>query len=263
MTRRILRGLAAAALLVALSAGAVSAGGWATIKADATNPPQPNAGEPFTFGFTVLQHGVTPAGWVETPTFLGINGTTGERVEIKAAAEGADGHFVATVTIPSAGYWTWQVVLTDLLVETSPQPIAIATADGTLPSMDARSMLAAIERVRSEMRTEYQAQLFSETDAMRTKIAALESRVTYLDNQRASLKKQVDGLAAGPAAATAPTPATTDAVPLVAIIGIAVLAGAISGFAITMLGRSPRPISVTSDGAIEDLAPAGGALTTR
>jgi hypothetical protein len=88
----------------------------------------------------VLQHGVTPAGWVEPPTFLGINGATGERVEVTAVAEGADGHFVATVTIPSGGYWTWQVVLTDLIVETAPQPMAVALADGTLPAMDTGSM---------------------------------------------------------------------------------------------------------------------------
>ncbi len=262
MTRRFLTGLAAAALLVALSAGAVSAGGWATIQADSGNA-QPNAGEPFTFGFTVLQHGVTPAGWVETPTFLGINGTTGERVEAKATASGADGHFVATVTIPSAGYWTWQVVLTDLIVETAPQPIAVALPNGTLPAMDTGSMLAAVERVRAEIRAEYQAQLFNETDAMRAKITALESRVAYLDNQRASLKKQVDGLTAGPATAGAPAAAATDTIPLFAVVGIAVLAGAISGFAMTMLGRGSRPNSATSDGAIEELAPAGGALTTR
>lgn len=262
MTRQILRGLAAAALLVALSAGAVSAGGWATIQSDSGNPPQPNAGEQFTFGFTVLQHGATPAGWVETPTFLGINGATGERVEVKATASGADGHFVATVTLRSAGYWTWQVVLTDLLVETAPQPIAVALPNGTLPAMDTGSMLAAVERVRSEIRSEYQAQLFTETDAMRTQIAALEARVSSLDNQRASLAKQVDALTAA-APAAAPAAATSDTVPLFAIVAIAVLAGAISGFAMTMLGRGPRPISAPSDGAVEELAPAGGALTTR
>jgi hypothetical protein len=259
MTRRILRGLAAATLLVALSAGAVSAGGWATIQADAGNPPQPNAGEPFTFGFTVLQHGVTPAGWVETPTFLGINGATGERVEAKAVAQGADGHFVATVTLPSAGYWTWQVQLTDLIVETSPQPMAVAMADGTLPAMDTGAMLAALERVRSELRTEYQSQLFTETDALRTKIAGLDAKVTYLENQRELLKKQIDGLAAPPAAANTAAP---DSVPLFAIVGIAVLAGALSGFAMTMLGRNSRP-GAGSDGHVEEGAPASGALTTR
>lgn len=259
MTRRILRGLAAAGLLVALSVGAVSAGGWATIQADSGNPPQPNAGEPFTFGFTVLQHGVTPAGWVETPTFLGINGATGERVEVKAVAKGADGHFVATVTLPSAGYWTWQVQLTDLVVETAPQPLAVATADGKLPAMDTGAMLAALERVRSEIRTEYQTQLFNETDDLRTQLATLGSKVTYLENQRAALAKQLHSLTATPPA-TAPA---QESVPLFAVIGLAVLAGAISGFAMTMLGRSSRPVQGTSEGAIEELAPAGTALTTR
>jgi len=201
MTRRILRGLAAATLLVALSAGAASAGGWATIQTDTGNPSQPNAGEPFTFGFTVLQHGVTPAGWVETPTFLGINGATGERVEVKAVAQGADGHFVATVTLPAAGIWTWQVVLTDLIVETAPQPMAVATPDGKLPAMDTGSMLSAIERVRTEIRTEYQAQLFTETDALRTQIAQLNANVTFLESQREALAKKVDSLTANPAAA--------------------------------------------------------------
>jgi hypothetical protein len=261
MTRRILRGVAAAGLLLALSAGAATAGGWATIQADTGNPQQPNAGEPFTFGFTVLQHGVTPAGWVETPTFVGISGATGERVEAKAVAQGADGHFVATVTLPSAGYWTWQVQLTDLIVETAPQPMAVAL-NGVLPAMDTGAMLAALERVRSEIRTEYQTQLFNETDGLRTTITSLQAKVTYLENQRAALQKQVDTLAANPAAAVAP--ASRDSVPLFAVIGIAVLAGAISGFAMTMLGRSPRAqTSGPNDGAAEELTPASGTLTTR
>lgn len=258
MTRRILRGLAAATLLVALSAGAASAGGWATIQADSGNPPQPNAGEPFTFGFTVLQHGVTPAGW-ETPTFLGINGATGERVEVKAVAQGADGHFVATVTLPSAGFWTWQVVLTDLIVETQPLPIAVATADGTLPAMNTASMLSALERVRTEIRTEYQAQLFTETDSLRSQITHLDAQVDYLYGQREALTKQIEGLKANP---TAAAPAS-ESVPLFAVVGIAVLAGAISGFAMTMLGRGTRKPEDSLTGAEEELAPASGALTTR
>ncbi len=258
MTRRIPRVLAAATLLVALSAGAASAGGWATIQADSGNPPQPNAGEPFTFGFTVLQHGVTPAGW-ETPTFLGINGATGERVEAKAVAQGADGHFVATVTLPSGGFWTWQVLLTDLIVETAPQPMAVALADGTMPAMDPGTMLSALERVRTEIRAEYQAQLFTETDALRSQITQLDSQVEYLYGQREALAKQIDGLAANP---TTGAPAA-DSVPLFAVVGIAVLAGAISGFAMTMLGRGTRRPGGSLTGAEEELAPASGALTTR
>ena len=259
MTRWILRSLAAAALLVALSAGAASAGGWAAIKADTGNPPQPNAGETFTFGFTVLQHGVTPAGWVETPTFLGINGSTGERVEAKAVAQGADGHFVATVTFPSAGYWTWQVVLTDLIVETAPQPLAVATADGKVAAMDTGALLAAMERMRFEMRNEYQSQIGNQIDPLQTRIAILDSKVTYLERQRELLAKQVQTLTATPPVATT----APESVPLFALIGIAVLAGAISGFAMTMLGRSSRPTPGASDGTMEELAPTSGVLSTR
>jgi hypothetical protein len=51
-------------------------------------------------------------------------------------------------------------------------------------------------------------------------------------------------------------------VPLFAVIGLAVLAGAISGFAMTMLGRSSGGPGGRL-GTEEELAPAGGILTTR
>ena len=179
MTRRILRGLAAAALLVALSAGAASAGGWATIQSDTGNPPQPNAGEPFTFGFTVLQHGVTPAGW-EIPDIprdqrrdgragRGQGGRPGRRRPLRRDGDAPLGRLLDV-----AGR------APDLIVETAPQPMAVALADGTMPAMDTGSMLSALERVRAELRTEYQAQLFTETDALRRQITQLDAEVAYL-----------------------------------------------------------------------------------
>jgi len=147
--------------------------------------------------------------------------------------------------------------LTDLIVETAPQPMAVATPDGKLPAMDTGSMLSAIERVRTEIRTEYQAQLFTETDALRTQIAQLSANVTFLESQREALAKKVDSLTANPAAAP------SESVPLFAVVGIAILAGAISGFAMTMLGRTSRGAGGSVVGADEELAPASGALTTR
>ena len=87
---------------------------------------------------------------------------------------------MATVTLPAAGFWTWQVELTDLIVETTPQPMAVATADGTAAGDGHGAMLSALERVRAEIRAEYQAQLFNETEALRTQIAGLNSEVEYL-----------------------------------------------------------------------------------
>ena len=259
MPDRLLRALAAAILLVGLTLTGVSAGGWATITADPTNPPQPNAGKPFVFGFTVLQHGVTPAGWVGA-TFVGINGTSGERIEAKATGQGPDGHFVATVTLPSAGYWTWQVELTDLLVETTPHSLVVATADGKVPTVDAAAMLAALERMRGEIRTDYEDRLAAQGDGLRGEMTTMSTQIKVLQSQRDELSKKVAALAAAPAPAPASTP---DGVPLVGVISLAVLAGAIAGFAMTILGRNQSPVAGRSDGSIEELAPSSGVLSNR
>jgi hypothetical protein len=256
MNGRILRGLAAATLLAALSVGTTNAGGWATITADPGNPSQPNAGEAFTFGFTVLQHGVTPAGWVGATLVL-VNSSTGERIEAKATGQGPDGHFVATVTPTSAGYWTWQVELTDLIVETAPRPMVVADADGAAPAMDAAAVLAIIERTRNEIRTEYQSQLATQSESLNAAIAALTSDVKVLQAQRASLKKEVEALASQPAAASG-----SDSVPVFAVVALAVIAGAISGFGMTFLGRNQRGTPVP-EGAVEEVAPTAPVLTTR
>jgi len=258
MSNRPSRALAAALLLLGLTLTGASAGGWATITADSTNPPQPNAGERFTFGFTVLQHGVTPAGWVGA-TFVGINTTTGARVEAKATNQGPDGHFVATVTLPNAGNWTWQVELTDLMVETAPQPLVVATANGKLPTVNTAEMLAALERTRTEIRTDYEARLSAQADELRGEMAKLSTQIVVLQSQRDALDKKVTELAASPVApGSAP-----EGLPLIAVISLAVLAGAISGFAIVVLGRPQAPAAGRPDGPVEELSPSGGALSAR
>jgi hypothetical protein len=249
MTYRLSRALAAALLILGLTLTGASAGGWATITADSTNPPQPNAGEKFTFGFTVLQHGLTPASWVGA-TFVGINTTTGARVEAKATNQGPDGHFVATVTLPSAGSWTWQVELSELMVQTAPQPLVVATANGKLPTVDTAEMLAALERARTEIRTDYEARLSAQADELRGEMANLSTQIVVLQSQRDALDKKVTELAA--ASSAAPSSAT-EGLPLFAVIALAILAGAISGFAMVALGRSPSPAATQ----------AGGALSTR
>jgi hypothetical protein len=254
MTRRIFTAVAAATLLAMLWAGSALGGGWATITADTSNPTQPGAGEPFTFGFTVLQHGVTPAGWVGA-TFVGINGTTGERIEFKATNQGPDGHFVANVTLPSAGSWTWQVELTDLIVETGPQPMLVANADGTVPAMNSGEVLAALERTRNELEASFSDRLATQTEALQAEMQTLRTNITVLQAQRDGLKKQVDALTAARATEG------PGSVPVFAIVGLAVLAGAISGFVMTALGRGGGPIR-RPDGTMEEVAPTG-ALSTR
>jgi hypothetical protein len=192
---------------------------------------------------------VTPAGWVETPTFVGINTTTGERIEAKASGQGADGHFVATLTLPSAGFWTWQVVLTDLIVETPPTALVVSTASGKMPTVGTADMLAALERMRSEVRSDYEARLATKEEQLRGEMSKLSTQIGVLQDQRDELNKKVTELATAPTAAPAP-----DGLPLVGVISIAVLAGAIAGFAMTALGRGLSPAAGRSGGAVEEPA---------
>jgi len=261
MSKRVFRALAAALLLLGLTLTGAAAGGWATIVADTTNPPQPNAGQPFTFGFTVLQHGVTPAGWVETPTFVGIETVSGTRIEAKASGQGADGHFVATVTLPKAGVWTWQVVLTDLIVETTPQPLAVATASGKPAPVDAATMLTGLERMRAEIRADYEARLGTQADELRAEMSKMTTQIMVLQSQRDELSKRITALSTSAAAATpAQSPGS---LPLIGVIALAVLAGASAGFAMTALGRTRAPSPAPSGESVEELAPSGGVLSTR
>jgi hypothetical protein len=257
MTGRLLRGMAAAGLLVALSIGEVSAGGWATIVADSGNPSQPSVGEPFTFGFTVLQHGVTPAGWVGA-TYVAIDATTGDRIEAKATGKGADGHFVASVTLPHAGTWTWQVQLAELIVDTPPAAFAVASADGIVPAMDAAAVLAAIDRTRSELRTELQAQTSAATETFQVEINRLSSQVAGLQADRARLSAQLDAQLEAAA-----TPLGPEGVPVLGVVALAVLAGAVSGFAMSVLGRQSGPTAIRPTAGPPEVASSGGPLAAR
>lgn len=83
----------------------VLAGGWAVITLDAL-PTGVVAGEPFTVGFTVLQHGMTPMEDLD-PLITGRSGD--EKVMAFARPEGEPGHYSATLTFPSEGDWEWSI----------------------------------------------------------------------------------------------------------------------------------------------------------
>ena len=151
MTTRILRAAAAATLLLTLGATAVLAGGWATIAADNAAPPEPRAGEDVEYGFTVLQHGETPAGF-EDPTLRLTNTITGETFDVPAEPSGPAGHFVARFTFPSGGSWSYGVQLRNLAVETQPVTGMVLEADGSAPVMEMTAAFAALERAKTECR---------------------------------------------------------------------------------------------------------------
>ena len=84
----------------------VLAGGWAVITLDEL-PSNVVAGEPFSVGFTVLQHGRTPMTQLEPTVTAKLSAT--EKMIVDAAPQGDPGHYVASLTFPKEGNWEWSI----------------------------------------------------------------------------------------------------------------------------------------------------------
>lgn len=83
----------------------VFAGGWAVATLDAI-PTGVTAGQPFTVGFTMRQHGLRPVDW--GPITLAFRHVDSRRtVTFTALAEDSAGHYTIDVTLPDAGAWEW------------------------------------------------------------------------------------------------------------------------------------------------------------
>ena len=221
MSTRILRAAAAATLVLVIGATAVTAGGWATIVADEAQPPEPRAGEDVEYGFTVLQHGATPADF-EDPTLRLTNTLTGETFDVHAVASGEPGHFIARFSFPSGGSWSYGVELRDLLVEAQPITGMVFEADGSTPG------IVLTESLRSELLP---------------RIEGLENEVRTLTDEREDLAAQL--AAATGSTATAPL---SDIPPLGVVI-LAVLGGALAGFAMAWLGQRRDPTAIDGETA--------------
>jgi hypothetical protein len=130
---RLLRGSVLALIALLTLVLPVAAGGWASAAID-SGPIDPTAGTPVEIGFVLKQHGVTPISW-EMVTFNGQNIETGEQVSVEAQPKGPVGHYVATVTFPSAGSWRWSLLLRDLLLDETTFPtITVRPAGAPAPS---------------------------------------------------------------------------------------------------------------------------------
>ncbi len=89
--------VAVLALSLGVFASPVLAGGWAVTTFD-DMPGQFVAGQEFKLGYTIRQHGVTPA-----------VATSGRTLSFPGASQGDIGHYVASVYFPAGGTYTWQV----------------------------------------------------------------------------------------------------------------------------------------------------------
>jgi hypothetical protein len=128
--------LLALVLWLALAAGAL-AGGWAVITLDAP-PGEIRAGQPWTVGFTVLQHGVTPVhgfadGTPVEPLLVARNLDAGRRVEVVGTPTEEVGHFTAEVTFPVEGEWTWTILPNPLAGDTAFEPLTVLPAAVAAP----------------------------------------------------------------------------------------------------------------------------------
>lgn len=100
--------IAALGILVALVIGVPAtstAGGWVVVSLDAV--PELRSGDSVDVGFTVLRHGVTPESSGDLAVVL--TDSNGGVHRFDAVQQGAVGHHVATIDVPTAGDYRWRV----------------------------------------------------------------------------------------------------------------------------------------------------------
>ena len=103
----------------------VFAGGWAVISLDEL-PVGVVAGEAYTIGFTVLQHGRTPMTDLYPIVTAGI--AKGEVLSFSAEPDGKPGHYTAALTFPTAGDWDWSIQAFTMDLQMPTLSVAAGTA---------------------------------------------------------------------------------------------------------------------------------------
>lgn len=232
MLRRIAAVIAATAMLLVFTIPAM-AGGWAEIEADAQTK-VPTEDTPFEVGFTVLQHGETPAPW-ESATVHFSDAATGESFEVVATNDRADGHFVATATVPHAGYWSWQVTLRDLESQHVPVRMTVLTASGATPAFDPSTVLSAVDKAKIDVTNSITERFAPDIERLDRQGDAYRARLDFLGAELKDVTADRDALAARVDAIEG-----VGGLPLIAVISLSVLAGSAAGFAMAWLaGRKP------------------------
>lgn len=102
--KKLVLALCAAALL---APAAAAGGGWATVGVSTLPPDGLQAGQPWTFDMTVLQHGRTPLEGVQP--IVRLRGPGGDIEEIAATPTKKPGVYHAVVRFPSNGTWSYEI----------------------------------------------------------------------------------------------------------------------------------------------------------
>jgi hypothetical protein len=106
--RRIVIGLATAAIVLLTTATTAWAGGWAIVSFD-TTPGEFVVGETQRIGYTVLQHGRFPVDIEGTE--IRVHGPSGDLQVFRGVRQEQPGRYVAEVTFPAGGAYEWEVTL--------------------------------------------------------------------------------------------------------------------------------------------------------
>lgn len=94
------------ALLLAVT-GVAQAGGWAVLTLTEL-PSNVTAGEAFTIQFAIRQHGQRLTSGLN-PVITAVHPATGDTRQFQAHETAKSGFYEATLTLPQAGEWTWEI----------------------------------------------------------------------------------------------------------------------------------------------------------
>ena len=129
------------------------------------------------------------------------------------------------------------------MVETQPVTGMVLEADGSAPAV---ATTAAADSLRSE--------LLPRIDRLERDLGGLEEQAATLRAEVRTLTQERDELAAGAAAST------PDEIPVLGVVTLAVLGGALAGFAMVWLGQRREPVAVEGEAAGQP--PSGRPVTT-
>jgi hypothetical protein len=128
--------------LLLLVASTALAGGWAVVTLDQP-PGEIRADKPWSVGFTVLQHGVSPVHELDPTSpiepLIVAEHPSGRRLEVQATPTKKPGHFVAELTFPIDGSWTWTIYPNPLAGETLFEPLTVMPAAAAVEQPAAES----------------------------------------------------------------------------------------------------------------------------
>ncbi len=129
---KVFRSLAIALMLLLMTAITATAGGWAVITLDEL-PGQIVAGQSFTIGFTVRQHGRTLRDDL-VPLLRFDRSDAKDSFTVTAKREGGSGRYVASVTLPGDGQWNWKVDIEPFgMVTQDMSPLTVVAAAPAAP----------------------------------------------------------------------------------------------------------------------------------